>query len=143
LEAGFLGCVITPKGVSKESDQIATIEDWPTPESIRDVQVLLGFTNFYRSFILKYAKVTFPLTDVLKKSETFRCKKSKGSAKWEWTREAELAFRKLKWTFTEAPILQHLDPTKTIILQPHASGFAIAGILNHHSVCVILRPVNF
>jgi hypothetical protein len=53
LEVGFLGFVITPDGVGMESDRIATIEDWPTPKSIRDVQVLLGFTNLYRRFIQK------------------------------------------------------------------------------------------
>jgi len=142
-EVGFLGFVITPDGVSMESDWIATIEDWPTPKSIRDVQVLLGFTNFYHRFIRKYAKVTLALTDLLKKSKTFRGKKSEGSAKWEWTREAELAFRKLKRTFTEAPILQHFDSAKPIILQTDASGFAIAGILNQYNVLGVLRPVNF
>jgi len=93
LEVGFLGFVITPDGVGMESDRISTIEDWPTPNSVRDVQVLHGFTNFYRRFIRKYSKVTLPLTELLKKSETSRGKKSEGSAKWEWTQEAELAFR--------------------------------------------------
>jgi len=46
-EVAFLGFVITPDGVGMESDRISTIEDLPTPKSIRDVQVLLGFTNFY------------------------------------------------------------------------------------------------
>jgi len=142
-EVGFLGFVITPGGVGLEADQIATIQDWPTPKSMRDVQVLLGFTNFYRRFIRKYAKVTIPLTELLKKSETFRGKQSGGSAKWEWTREAELAFRKLEWTFTEAPIPHHFDPAKPIILQTDASGFAIAGILNQYDVFCVLRPVKF
>jgi hypothetical protein len=88
-EVGFLRFVITSDGVGMESDRISTIEDWPSPKSVRDVQVLLAFTNFYRRFIWKYAKVTVPLTELLKKSETSRGKKSEGSAKWEWTREAE------------------------------------------------------
>ena len=67
-----------------ESDRISTIEDWPTPESVQDVQVLLGFANFYRRFIRKYAKVTAPRSNLLK---------TQGSRKWEWTRDAELAFR--------------------------------------------------
>jgi hypothetical protein len=143
-EVGFLGFVITPDGVGMESDRISTIEDWPTPKSVRDVQVLLGFTNFYRRFIRKYAKVTLPLTELLKKTEASpRGKKGAHTVKWEWTREAELAFRKLKRTFTEAPILQHFDPAKPIILQTDASGFAIAGILNQYDVFGVLRPVNF
>jgi DNA/RNA-binding domain of Phe-tRNA-synthetase-like protein len=50
-----------------EADRIATIEDWPTPKSVKDVQVLMGFTNFYRRFVKKYAKVTAPISDLLKK----------------------------------------------------------------------------
>jgi len=131
LEVGFLWFVISPEEVGMESDRISTIEDWPTPQSIRDVQVLLGFTNFYRRFIRKYAKVTLPLTELLKKTNKAgeppkdkpRRPKSEncGKVKWEWTRQAELAFQKLKCTFTEAPILQHFDPAKLSILQMDAS----------------------
>ena len=126
-----------------ESDLISTIEDWPTPKSVRNVQVLLGLTNFYQIFIRKYAKVTLPLTELLKKSETSSSKKPECSTKWEWTWEAELAFRQLQRTVTEAPILQHFDPSKPIILQKVASAFAIVGILHQYDVFRVLRPVNF
>jgi hypothetical protein len=42
---------------------------------------------FYRRFV-KYAKVTVPITDLLKKPS--------GSEEWEWTQEADVAFQKLK-----------------------------------------------
>jgi len=45
-EIGFLGSIISSDGIGMESDRISTIENWLTPKSIRDVQVLLGFTNF-------------------------------------------------------------------------------------------------
>jgi len=143
-EVGFLVFDITPDGVGMESDRISTIEDWPTPKSVRDVQVLRGFTNFFRRFIWKYANVTLPQTELLKKTEASpRGKTGAHTVKWEWTREAELAFRKLKRIFTEAPMLQHFDPAKPIILQMDTSGFAIAGILNQYDVVGVLRPVNF
>jgi hypothetical protein len=69
VEVGFLGFVITPKGVAMESDLISTMQDWPTPKSFRDVQLLLGFTNIYRRFIRQYAKVTLPLTELLKQAD--------------------------------------------------------------------------
>jgi hypothetical protein len=134
-KVGFLGFVISPDGIEMEADRIATIEDWPTPKSVKDVQVLMGFTNFYRRFVKKYAKVTAPITDLLKKPD--------GSAKWEWTREADAAFQKLKRAFTEAPILQHFDAEKPITLQTDASGFAIAGILNQFDGFGVLRPTSF
>jgi len=120
-EVGFLGFIISSDGIGMVSDCISTIEDWPTPMSVRDIQVLLGFANFYRQFIRKYAKVTLPLTELLKKTETSNPpktsqKSNKPTYKWEWTREAKLTFRKLKRAFTGAPILQHFDPAKPIIL---------------------------
>jgi hypothetical protein len=143
-EVGFLRFVITPDGVGIESDRISTIEDWPTPKSVRYVQVLVGFTKFYRRFIRKYAMVTLPLTELLKKTEgSPRGKKGAHTVKWEWTRQAELGFRTLKRTLTKAPILQHFDQARPIILQTDVSGFPIAGIRNQYDVCGVLRPVNF
>jgi hypothetical protein len=57
-------------------------------------------------------------------------------------RQAELVFWKLIKTFTEAPILQHFDPDKSIILQMDASGFANARIHNQYDGVGVLRPVN-
>jgi hypothetical protein len=54
-----------------------------------------------------------------------------------------LAFRKLKRTFTEAPISEHFDQAKPIILQMCASGFAIAAILDQYNGFGDLRSVNF
>jgi hypothetical protein len=143
-EVGFLRCVITPEAVGMESDRISTIEDWPTPKSVRDGQVLLGFTNFYRRFVRNHAKLTLPMSELLKKPETSpRGKKGTHPAKWQWMRQAEVAFRKLKRTLTKAPILQHFDPAKPIILQTDPSGFAITGILNQYDGFGVLRPVNF
>ena len=106
--------------------------------------MLLRFKNFYRRFIRKYAKVTLRLTELLKKPETSpRGKKGTHPAKWEWTRQAEVVFWKLNRTFTEAPILQHLDRAKPIILHTDVSGFSLAGNLNQYDGFRVLRPVNF
>ena len=155
-EVGFLGFIVNSEGISMETDRISTIEDWPTPKSAWEVQALLGFTNFYPRFIRKYAKVTLPLTELLKKADTTRAPKQpsgssggrsqapqKLSTKWELTREAEVGFPKLTKAFTEASILQHFDPAQPIILQTDSSGFAIAGILNLYDGFGTLRPVNF
>jgi len=142
-EVGFLGFVITPDGVSMQSDRISTIEYWPPQKSVRDIQVLLRFTKFYGRFIRKYAKVSLPLVESTNKSETSRSKKLEGSARREWTQEAELAFWQLKRSCTEAPILQHIYPAKPSNLRTDTSGSVIAGIVNQYDVFRVLRPVNF
>lgn len=65
-EASILRFVIIPDGIAIDSDSILKIEDWRTRESVWDIQVLLGFTNFYWWFIRKYGKVTLPISDLLK-----------------------------------------------------------------------------
>jgi hypothetical protein len=139
-EGSLHGFVTSPDGIGMKSDRISTIDDWPTQESVRYVQMLLRFKNFDRPFTRKYAKVTTPISDLLKKAETSRTRKQ---LKWEWTRDAELAFRKLKRAFTSVPILNHFEPAKPIILHTDASGFTIDGLLNQYDSFGILRLVNF
>ena len=62
----FLGYVVSTTDVSMEKDRVATIQGWPTPKSIKDLQVFLGFANFYRRFISHYSAIARPLTSVLK-----------------------------------------------------------------------------
>lgn len=45
-----------------------SIEAWPEPKSIRDIQVSIGFANFYRRFIQGFSKIATPLTSMLKTS---------------------------------------------------------------------------
>ena len=44
---------------------IEAVKDWPEPQLVRDIQVFLGFTNFYRSFIKNFSKITASLTSML------------------------------------------------------------------------------
>jgi len=45
-EVDCLGFVIRSEAVGMQSDRISTSEDWPAPNFVRGVQVLLGFANF-------------------------------------------------------------------------------------------------
>ena len=65
----FLGFVVGDSGVSMEPSRIATIQDWPVPKSFKQVQVFLGFANFYRRFINRYSAIARPLTGLLKGSQ--------------------------------------------------------------------------
>jgi hypothetical protein len=64
----FLGFVVNTKGIVIELSKVETIRDWPVPTTFREVQVFLGFTNFYRRFVREYLKITRPLTGILKGS---------------------------------------------------------------------------
>jgi len=62
--------------------------------------------------------------------------------KWEWTRNPELAFRKLNRSLTDAPIPNHFELAEPTISQTDASSFAIAAIVNQTDGFGILGLVN-
>ena len=65
-EIRFLGYVVSSKGISMEAERIEVVKKWPEPKSVRDIQVFLGFANFYRRFIQGFSKIAASLTSMLK-----------------------------------------------------------------------------
>jgi transposase InsO family protein len=124
IRIGFVGFVATPHGTEMEESRVAAVRDWPEPRTHREVQVFLGFANFYRRFIHKFSNKAQPLTDLLKGG-----KAGKFAGGFVLTDAASTAFRELKQAFTSAPMLRHYDPEKPIQVETDASGFAVAGVL--------------
>ena len=117
----FLGYMVSPTGVSMDLSKVQTVVDWPPPESIRQIQVFLGFANFYRQFIRHYSRVAAPLTDLLKGAPLGRI---------QLPPAALAAFQRLKQTFTEAPILRHFSPSLSTVLETDASDAVVAAVLS-------------
>ena len=65
-EVRFLGYVVSSKGISMEAEQIEVVRKWSEPKSVRDIQVFLGFTNFYRRFIQGFSRIAALLISILK-----------------------------------------------------------------------------
>ena len=138
-----------------EEERIDAVKAWPEPKSIRDIQVFIGFANFYWRFIQGFSKIPAPLTSMLKTSpqsagtlpatavDNSEVIGSSGgnegkSAKSDFikpvrraekpsflTLDARRAFTQLRQAFTEAPILRHFDPEHHIRIETDASGYAI------------------
>ena len=62
----FLGFVVSSQGIRMEEEKIEAIKASAEPKSVRDIQVLLRFANFYRRFIKGFSKIAAPLTYMLK-----------------------------------------------------------------------------
>ena len=65
------------------------------------------------------------------------------SIPWQWETKQRAAFKALKDAFTSAPILQHFDYEKAIIVETDASDYVSAGVLSHPDNNGVLRPVAF
>ena len=49
-----------------EDERIKAVEQWPESKSVRDIQVFLGFANFYRQFIQEFSRIAALFTSMLK-----------------------------------------------------------------------------
>lgn len=127
----FLGYSISDTGIGMDLARIDSIVSWPSPTSVKELQSFLGFSNFYRMFIANYSLITTPLLHLLKKS-----------VKFEWTPDCEEAFKRLKKSFTSAPILRHPDTTQPFIVETDSSDYALGGILSQF-LDGVLHPVAF
>ncbi len=46
-EVRFLGYIVLAQGIRMKDEQIEAVRQWPEPRSIRDIQMFIGFINFY------------------------------------------------------------------------------------------------
>ena len=65
--------------------KLKAIREWPAPQMVKQVQMFLGFGNFYQRFIQNYSTVVKPLTTLTKKETPFK-----------WDDTCKMAFQKLK-----------------------------------------------
>src|SRR5258707_20517 len=128
----YLGFILSPKGLQMDPTKVSTIQDWPEPRKVRDVQAFLRFTNFYWRFIHDYSEMTHPLNHLCKKA-----------IPWHFGAEEGKAFRDLKEAFGSAPVLAHWAPNLPMTVEMDVSDGAIAGILSVTTEDGDIRPVAF
>ena len=93
-EVMYLGHVITPAGLKPNTDRIAAVKDYPTPQHIKELRQFLGLASYYRRFIRRFAKVVQPLHALTRKNADF-----------VWTTDCQSAFDELRENLISAPVL--------------------------------------
>ena len=97
----YLGVVVSHDLVKMDPIKVAGVTEWPIPTNKKEVQLFLGFTNFYRRFIEGFSHAAHPLFDLTKADSTFH-----------WSTEEQLAFDTLWERITSAPILTLPDNSR-------------------------------
>ena len=131
-EVEYLGMIVKEGHVGMDLVKLATIQEWKPPSSMKGVQSFIGFCNFYRKFIPDFSTIAQPLHDLIKKG-----------AKWDWTTECDVAFKTLKATFTQGPILALPDTTKPFTVMTDASLTATRAVLMQTDFNGDLHPCAF
>ena len=112
--------------------KVKTIQEWPEPKKVKDIQSFLGFANFYRCFIFNYSDIVIPLTHLTRKDTP-----------WNFDNKCRMAFNTLKQAFTSAPILMHWVLDAQLIMETDASDYTLAAILSIMTKDNEIYPVAF
>ena len=128
----FLEMTVSTNGSQMCQDKVQTIQDWPIPNSIKEVQAFLGFVNFYRQFICDYSKVAMSLIALTQKNQHFI-----------WTTKADLTFKNLKSKFIQTLVLIHPNFEQPFIVETDASDRATGAILLQYGNDGYLHPCAF
>ncbi len=116
----FLGYVISQEGIQMDQGKVKAVREWSTPQSVKELQRFLGFTNFYRRFIKDFSLLTAPLTNLL-------CRKPKSLF---WNPNAHKAFETLKTAFSTGPILCHPNPQVPFRVEADATTMGVGAVLS-------------
>ena len=113
---GFVGQIVGKGELAMESEKLEKIQNAERAKTKKQVRSFLGLAGFYRMFILNYAEVAAPLTDLSRKGQL-------NTVKWGDTQEH--AFKTLSDLLTRAPILRLPDLARPFILETDASDVGV------------------
>jgi hypothetical protein len=115
----LLGHMVSESGITPRPKHVTAIQEFPAPNTIKQLQQFLGMVNFYRRLLPRIAATLQPLTDLLR-----------GNPKTlEWTVSAADAFTAAKAALVAAVPLSHPAPGATLALAVDASDSHVGGVL--------------
>ena len=121
-----MGHIVTCHGVKVDEKKITAMVSWPQPQNILELRGFLGLTEYYRKFVRSYGLLARPLTNLLKKWQ------------FNWNKDAEEAFVKLKQPMTKTPILSMSNFNDIFIIEAYALGDDIGAVLQQNGKPIAL-----
>ena len=106
------------EGISVDPEKVKAIMEWPVLKNAHEVRSFIGLAGYYRRFVEGFSKIAKPIT-------IFHCK----GDRYEWTKECDSAFIKLKRLLTSAPILRVSDMEKDFTVCTDALKQGLGAVL--------------
>ncbi|XP_045451661.1 uncharacterized protein K02A2.6-like [Melitaea cinxia] len=126
-EVKYLGHVFNVNGMRPDSEKIKAIKEMQVPKDRKDLERFLGAVNFLSKFIPNHSEIAVPLTNLLKKDNS-----------WRWEDSERNAFDNLKKAVTSSSVLALYNPTQPVVMSVDASRNALGAVLLQNG-----RPVEF
>ncbi len=68
----FLGFVVFPASMQMDPSKVIAVASWSSPTSQKQIQMFLGFVNFYRKFFRDFSVITSPLHALISPHVSFQ-----------------------------------------------------------------------
>ncbi|KAK1429741.1 hypothetical protein QVD17_11959 [Tagetes erecta] len=117
-EVQFLGHVINHEGIMVDPSKIEAVMKWEVPKTPSEIRSFLGLAGYYRRFIQDFSRIASPLTKLTRKKVVF-----------DWGKDQQEAFNKLRKRLTEAPVLTLPEGNDDLVVYSDASRQGLGCVL--------------
>ena len=128
----FLGHIVSENGIEADPKKTKSVDDFPTPTNITELQRFNGMVNQLAKFVPNLAQINEPLRQLLRKE-----------SQWVWDQPQETAFKEIKKLLTSTDVLTHYDPSAKCIIAADASHYGIGAVLLHEDAAGRRRPIFY
>ncbi|GFU45146.1 retrovirus-related Pol polyprotein from transposon 17.6 [Trichonephila clavipes] len=125
----FLGYIIENGTIKPSPSKTQAVQNFPQPQTPRQLQSFIGLTSYFRKFIPNYARIARPLSDLLRDNVKFG--------------PTEIAsFQKLKNILSENPVLHVFQQGYPLELHTDAISLGFGAVLLQKSDG-LFHPIHY
>ena len=117
-EIRFLGHRISKDGLKPDPDKVKAIVNMKPLSDVAEIQRLAGMVNYLAKFLRGLSDAMKPIRYLTNKD-----------VEWEWGKEQDDAFKKVKTLVAEATVLSYYDQEKSLVIQCDASKTGLGTVL--------------
>ncbi|GFW69072.1 transposon Tf2-9 polyprotein [Trichonephila clavipes] len=128
----FLGYIIENGTIKPSPSKTQAVQNFPQPQTPRQLQSFIGLTSYFRKFIPHYARIARPLSDLLR-----------DNVKFKFGPTEIASFQELKNILSENPVLYVFQQGYPLELHTDASSLGFGAVLLQKSDDGLFRPIHY
>ncbi|GFX83534.1 retrovirus-related Pol polyprotein from transposon 17.6 [Trichonephila clavipes] len=128
----FLGYIIENGTIKPSPSKTQAVQNFPQPQTPRQLQSFIGLTSYFRKFIPNYARIARPLSDLLR-----------DNVKFKFGPTEIASFQELKNILSENPVLHVFQQGYPLELHTDASSLGFGAVLLQKSDDGLFHPIHY
>ncbi|GFX34356.1 transposon Tf2-6 polyprotein [Trichonephila clavipes] len=128
----FLGYIIENGTIKPSPSKTQAVQNFPQPQTPRQLQSFIGLTSYFRKFIPNYARIARPLSDLLR-----------DNVKFKFGPTEIASFQELKNILSENPVLHVFQQGYPLELHTDASSLCFGAVLLQKSDDGLFHPIHY